>query len=167
MAITSAANILRKQKAFKKAMDYYEKALKINPHDSYSWHGKADCFRGEKNLPSAINAWQRALRYGMDPKMVMTRIGDAYLKLGDLQQAEVHYKKTLNIGYDKFAYLGIAKIHIKRNNIDKAIDIFSVLLQNDPDDPRISAEFRSFVKECPEAENAISGAFARGQIDYK
>lgn len=162
VAITSTANIYRRQGQYEKAKDCYDKALKIKPSDSYSWHGKADCFRGMKNYSSAISSWQMALKYGMDPKMVMTRIGDAYSQLSDSQQAEIHYKKALDIGYDKFAYLGMSKIHIKKNNMDKAVDIFSILLYKDPNDPRVSAEFRSLVKKYPAAKNAIPGAFKAG-----
>ena len=167
VAITSTANIYRRQGHYEKAKDCYDKALKINPSDSYSWHGKADCLRGMKDYSSAIGAWQMALKYGMGPKMVMTRIGDAYLQLSDFQQAEIHYKKALDIGYDKFAYLGMVKIHIKKNHMDKAIDVFSILFYNDPNDPRVSAEFRLLVKKHPAAKNAIPGAFKAGYVDYQ
>jgi len=149
MALTSAANIYRKQRQYEKAMDYYDRALEVDPQDSHSWHGKADCFRGIKRYPSAIRAWRTALKYGMDPKIAITRIGDAYMGLEELDQAEENYKKALAFGYDKYAYLGMARIHTGRNQADSAYKIFSMLVEKEPDDLRIAAEFKRFVEKNP------------------
>jgi tetratricopeptide (TPR) repeat protein len=152
MALTSAANIYRKQGQYEKAMDCYERVLKINPQNSYAWHGKADCFRGLRDYLSAIKAWRMALEHGMDPRIAITRIGNAYMSLKDLFQAEESYNQALSFGYDKYAYLGMTRIHDKRNEIDKALEIFSMLVEREPNDSRIISEFKSFLEKHPEVE---------------
>ena len=146
MALTSAANIYRGQRQYQKAMKYYGRVLEINPHNSHAWHGKADCFRGIKDYSSAIKAWKTALKYGMAPRIVMTRIGDTYLILKDLEQAEINYKKALDIGYDKYAYLGMARIYLNRGLTDKAFEVLSMLVEKEPDDSRLAAEFKRLEK---------------------
>jgi len=91
-------------------MEYYEKVLKIDPGNSRAWHGKADSFRGMRDYPNAIKAWEMARKFGMNPRIAITRMGDAYMSLGDLQRAESKYKEALALGYDKYASLGMARI---------------------------------------------------------
>jgi tetratricopeptide (TPR) repeat protein len=145
MALTSAANIYRKQKDYGKAMDYYERALELNPRNSHAWHGKADCFRGMRDYRSAIEAWSVALKYGMNPRIAITRIGDAYLSLKELEQAESNYKNALAQGYYKYAYLGMARVHISRNHVEKASKILEILVEKEPRDSRIVAELRGLL----------------------
>jgi tetratricopeptide (TPR) repeat protein len=149
VALTSAAAIYRKQRKFEKALRYYQRILEINPQDSYAWHGKADCLRGMKDYESAIKAWNLAMKRGMNPRIALTRIGDAYVSLKDFEQAETYYTKALTLGYDKYAYLGMARIHARKNKIDKVKEIFSSLIENLPNDLRVAAEFKGFVKKYP------------------
>ena len=131
-------------------MRYYERVLKANPRNSYAWHGKADCFRGMKDYLSAIGAWRMALKYGMEPRIVFTRIGDAYLRLDDLVEAELNYQRALAHGYDKYAYLGIARIHVGRNDTNRAAEIFTMLAEKEPNDQRIQVELNNLAEKDPQ-----------------
>ncbi len=158
LALTSAANIYRRRRQFEKAIDYYNKVLEINPRDSYAWHGKADCLRGLKDYPSAIKAWELAMKHGMDPRIAITRIGDGYLYLKDLEKAEANYEKALTIGYDKFAHIGMARISTRRNHVKKALEILTMLVEKEPDDWRVAAEFRDFIRKHPRVARDVKGA---------
>ena len=150
LALTSAANIYRRRGRYEQAMRYYERALRVNPKNSYAWHGKADCFRGMKDYLSAISAWRMALKHGMEPRIVFTRIGDAYLGLDDLVEAELNYQKALALGYEKYAYLGIAGIHVRRNDMDRAAEILAMLAEKEPDDQRIHVEMNNLAEKYPQ-----------------
>jgi tetratricopeptide (TPR) repeat protein len=152
-AITSAANIYRKKKAYKKAFELYDTALSKDPKNSYAWHGKADCLRGMREYEDAINAWENALKYGMNKKIAMTRIGDSYMNINDLGNSEISYQKTIATGYNKYAYLGMYRIHLKRNRIDKAFETLTMLMKKEPNDPRISSEYNIFVEKYPHVKN--------------
>jgi len=148
-ALTSAGYIYLKRKQHYKAMDCFDRALEMDPQSSYAWHGKAHCLTGIEDYPSAIKAWRMALDYGMEPRIALTRIGDAYLELKDVKYAKLNYQKALTLGYDKYAYLGMARIHTEKNNIDKALKILSMLAEKEPDDPRIADELSGFVEKHP------------------
>ena len=155
VALTSAANIFRKRKAFQKAMVLYERALKFDPENSYAWHGKADCLRGMKKYRSAIEAWEIALENGMDQRAGLTRIGDSYISLNELDLAEASYRKAITaMGYDKYAYLGISKVHTRKDALDKALEILLMLRQRESEDQRISEESRRFLERYPEIEKS-------------
>jgi tetratricopeptide (TPR) repeat protein len=157
VALTYASDIYRRQRQYEKAMAYYERVLEIDPQNTFAWHGKADCFRAKKDYPSAIMAWRMALKYGMNPKIAMTRIGDVYMSMKDLEQAAVNYGKALALGYDKYAYLGMAKIHTIRNQLDEAIKILSMLVEKEPNDSRIAAEFKELVEKYPHLKKTVPG----------
>jgi tetratricopeptide (TPR) repeat protein len=82
----------------------------------------------------AIEAWETAVKYGMAPRIAVTRIGDAYMSLEDFEKAEAHCTKALSYGYDKFAYLGIVKIYKRRNRMDEALKILNMLVEKEPVD---------------------------------
>ncbi len=149
-ALTAAANIYRKRKSFEKAMELYEKALDLEPKNPYALSGKADCLRGMKRYPSAIRHWEIALENGMDQKIGLTRIGDSYISLNDFERAETNYRKAMSIGYDKYAYLGMTKVHAMKDRLDKALEILKMLVDKEPGDQRISAESKILMEKYPQ-----------------
>ncbi len=154
IGLTSAGNIFRKRKAFGKAIVLYERAIKFDPGNSHAWHGKADCLRGMKKYPSAIEAWEIALEHGMDQRAGLTRIGDSYISLNELDLAEASYRKAITMGYDKYAYLGISKVHARKDALHKALEILSMLRHRESEDQRISEESRRFLERYPELEQS-------------
>ena len=137
-------------------MELYEKALNLEPKNPYALGGKADCLRGMKRYPSAIRLWEIALENGMDQKIGLTRIGDSYISLNDYERAETNYRKAMNIGYDKYAYLGMSKVHAMKDRFDKALEILNMLVDKEPGDPRISAESRILMEKYPQARALFS-----------
>ncbi len=153
--LTAIANIYRRQRKYGKAIGYYEKALKIDSGNSHTWHGKADCLRGMRDYPGAIKAWRMAQKCGMNPRIVMTRIGDAYFNLDDLNKAEKSYNAALALGYDRYASMGMARIHAIRKQLDEVSRIFSELLKKTPNNPRIISEFKGLLEKYPQLERPL------------
>ena len=92
----------------------------------------------------------------MDRQIGLSRIGDSYIRLNDLSMAETNYKKAMAIGYDKYAFLGISKIHEMRGQPEKALEILSMLVRKEPEDPRIHVESRRFVHKYPDMAKTFS-----------
>jgi tetratricopeptide (TPR) repeat protein len=107
-----------------------------------------------RDYPNAIKAWEMARKCGMNPRIAMTRMGDAYMSLDDLQRAESKYKEALALGYDKYASLGMARIYTKKKQLNEVSRIFSVLLEKMPNNPRIAAEFKGLIEKYPQLELA-------------
>ncbi len=102
-----------------------------------------------KKYEAAIHAWNQAQKYGMNRASAMTRIGDCYLSMNDLENAQISYQITLAAGYDKYACLGMLRIYLKKNKIDKAFETLELLKRNEPQDPRIASEYKSFIEKYP------------------
>jgi hypothetical protein len=93
----------------------------------------------------------------MDPRIAITRMGDAYMCLEDFEKAKTNYMRALSFGYDKFAYLGMARINTRFNRMDEALKILTMLVKKEPGDLRVSGEFRAFVKKYPQAGQNMNG----------
>ena len=74
----------------------------------------------------------------------------------DFQGAERNYRKAMSLGYDKYAYLGMTKVHAMKDHLDKAMEILKMLVDKEPGDPRISAESRIFMEKYPQAGELYS-----------
>ena len=75
------------------------------------------------------------------------------MNINDLENSEISYQKTIAAGYNKYAYLGMYRLHLKRNHIDKAFEILAMLMKKEPHDPRISSEHNIFVEKYPHMKN--------------
>ncbi|MDD5207154.1 MAG: tetratricopeptide repeat protein, partial [Desulfobacterales bacterium] len=64
------------------------------------------------------------------------------LSLGDLTAAEEHYRRAISLGFDRYAYLGMAKVLAGKNEVDEAIRMLAFAAQMEPGEPRIAAELK-------------------------
>ena len=82
----------------------------------------------------------------MDPqnKVILTRSGDAYRNMGDFDNAELFYKKALNIEMDVYAVLGLALINKSKENYPEAIESLEALIKSDTKNHRLYIE----IAEC-------------------
>ncbi len=115
-------------------------ALELDPDNFYALFGLADCYRGLNRNEESLECWHRILKKDPDNKVILTRAGDAYREIGDLDNAELYYTKALNIEFDSFAVIGLALLNKARGNYHEAIDSLSSLILNDPRNHRLYSE---------------------------
>lgn len=115
-------------------------ALDLDPENFYALFGLADCYRGLNRNEESLECWQRILKTDPENKVILTRAGDAYREIGDLDNAEIYYTKALNIEFDSFAVIGLALLNKARGNYSEAIDSLSSLILNDPRNHRLYTE---------------------------
>ena len=86
----------------------------------------------------------------MDKRAGLTRIGDSYISLNELDLAEASYKKAISMGYYKYAYLGISKVHERKDHPHKSLEVLSMLRHRESGDQRISEESGKLLERYPE-----------------
>ena len=91
----------------------------------------------------------------MNPGSAMARIGDAFWVLNDFDQANLNYRRTLVHGYNKYAYLGMAKIYAQRNQMGKATEILIMLLDKESQDVRIKSETATLIRSYPQLATTL------------
>ncbi|HWP68176.1 MAG TPA: tetratricopeptide repeat protein, partial [Rectinemataceae bacterium] len=106
----------------------------------YALFGIADCFRGIGKQSNSLEYWNKILEKDPKNKVILTRAGDAYRNLGELEKASKYYEDALNIEFDVYAILGLAVIARLQGKWDDAITSLKMLIQNDPKNYRIYLE---------------------------
>lgn len=118
---------------FDKAENYFRRALKIDPHNPYALYGLGNCYRWHRQYAKAIEIWQEILHYSEGNQALFTRMGDAYVNLGDLVAAEKSYLRGLELGYDRYALVGLIWLYCDIDQSEKAIEAFWRLIEHETD----------------------------------
>lgn len=135
--LTMVGNIYRTWKQFDKAIDYYQKALEIDHNNFYALYGIADSLRGKKRFRDAIKYWKKILGKEPDNDRILTRLGDCYIKIGKVDEAEEVYRQVLKESSNKYAMIGLIRIHVDRKDWDKSTEMCSDYLGKFPNDTRV------------------------------
>ena len=78
---------------------------------------------------------------------MMSRLGDAYRNVGRFDDAERTYKNTLKLGYQRDAFIGLAKLHLARENHELALGLYEAFLTGNQEDEFVINDFGNFLLE--------------------
>ncbi len=154
--LTAIGNCYRKLREYAKGQPFFEEALERDHGNFYAHFGLADCFRGLNRPHDSLDHWNAILAKDPKNKVILTRAGDAYRSMGDLQKAVDYYKRALNIEYDVYAVLGLAIIHREDGEIDQAVSSLEEAIRVDPKNARLYLELAS----CHELNGNMESAVA-------
>lgn len=121
---------------FELAASYYKRALEIEPENPVALYGLANCLRGQNDHTEGSLWWAKALKNDPNNQNLHTRAGDALLNTGNIEEAQQHFQRSLQIGFDPYALLGLAKIQYTRGQIEEAKAYCQEVLDRIPDHPR-------------------------------
>lgn len=152
--LTSMGNCYRKMKTFNLAIDYFQKALKIEPENFYALYGMADCCRGLGRNDESIKYWNAILKNDPQNKIILTRLGDAYRICKMYDKAIPYYKKALSIDYDMYAVLGMALVYKEMKLYNEAINRLNQLRMQKPRHFRAYVEMADCYISMGQKENA-------------
>ncbi len=150
---TQVGNIHRKRLAFEKAIPYFQAALAREPHNRFATFGLADSLRGLGRFAEAAPVWEEMLELDTGNVQVLTRAGDCFLRLGQVEKAERLFTRAVHSGYDKPALLGLARICRVRGEAPKALDFYRRVLEHGPGDVRILQLMAETFRELEGAES--------------
>jgi tetratricopeptide (TPR) repeat protein len=85
----------------------------------------------------------------------LTRAGDAYRKLGDLDKAVEYYQRALNIEFDIYAVLGLTIVDKIQGKFNLAIESLQRLIQQDPKSYRLYLELADCRLTAGEKREAV------------
>jgi len=153
--LTSIGNCHRKLKTYEDGIYFFNRALERQPDNFYALFGMADCYRGIGNSRKSLEFWNRILDKDPENKVILTRAGDAYRQLADFDQAEISYKKALNIEFDLYAAIGMAIVYRNKKQYSDAEQTIKTLLENDASNPRLYVELAETYLEAGKREEAL------------
>ncbi len=147
VALTMAGNICRRNKEFGKAVVYYEKAAAYEPGNTFALYGLGDCHRGMENFAEAVRWWSKILEKEPENQTIHSRVGDILLSLNKLDEAMGHYRKSLSVGFDPYAQIGLSKIYRQRRNFSEAENCCRQILSRVPGHARGLEELAKIVED--------------------
>ena len=105
----------------------------IDPEDLWTNMHLADIYYDLGRYKEAIDTLEEALRNGVETSMIHTTIGDCYYRLNDLQAAESHFHKALEINpMIGTGYAGLGYVFSDRGQSRKAIKFFEKAIELEP-----------------------------------
>ena len=116
------------------AVECYETARSLDPEDSrWSYYlGLAWTSRGDPE--GAVREYRRTLVSAPDGTAAMTRLGNALLDLGRVQEARVHFQRVLELDADSAAaQLGLGRVAFVAGRHRAAVDHLRQVLKLQPE----------------------------------
>ena len=132
-AWTNIGDIYRMQGQYEESIDPYEYALSIDPEDLWTNMHLADIYYDLGRYKEAIDTLEEALRNGVETSMIRTTLGDCYYRLNDLETAEEHFKRAIDINPTAGGgYAGLGYVCSDRGSSRKAIKYFEKARELEP-----------------------------------
>lgn len=145
--LTMVGNIYRRRKEYEKAATYYEKATNFESWNTFALYGLGDCQRGMENLDSAVYWWSKILDNEPNNQDLLTRVGDAMLNLEKNEESLEHYMRSLQVGFDLYALLGMSRLYRSQKNWKEAEDCCLQILNKVPGNHRTLVELTEIYEE--------------------
>ncbi len=141
--LTMVGNIYRRRHNYELACQYYEKAAKLESQNSFALYGLGDCHRGMADLEQAIYWWSKILENEPNNQDLLTRVGDAMLGLNKFDSSLEHYMRSLKVGFDLYALLGMSRLYRTQGNFVEAERCCLEILDKAPYHARVLDELAS------------------------
>ncbi len=152
--LTMEGNIYRRRRDYARAMEFYKRAIAIEPWNSFALYGLGDCCRGLEHLDEAVGWWEKILEKEPANQDLLTRVGDAMVNLGNPESAIDHYRRSLEVGFDLYALLGLARVFRSQGEIRAAMDCCEQILEKVPAHDRTLEEMLSLCEESGDTARA-------------
>lgn len=114
-------NIYLKQKEFKKAIEVYTKALKFSQEDYEIYYNLGICYSRINDFDIARKCFKKTVEINDDMYLAYYRLGQIALLYREFDVAEESFSKSIYNEKEAKAYFELAKIHIIKNQKERAV----------------------------------------------
>lgn len=127
--------VMDNQHRYEEALDFYRKALEIDPGQPRIYEGMANAYNGLGELEESRAHYEKALERDPGSEHAMTELGIYYLHKGDDQKAESLFNRALKINPDRYTCVheGLGLLLLKKGEVDKAEEAFKTAIRINPD----------------------------------
>ena len=177
-ALKEKGNALFKQNKYEEAINYYEKAIKLNNTIEVLYSNKGTCEKCLKKNKEAIRDYKKALEINPKNTKNLNRLASVYIIVGNLGEAKMTQQKALNFEPNNSVYkdqMGtIEKIiedeqkmkeKINENKFDEAEEVCKKLLEKVPAFSDLKKYYIKILIENVKLQDAL--AFISKEINFE
>lgn len=113
--------IYLEKKEFKNAIEVYTNALKYKPENYEIYYNLGICYARINDFDIARKCFQKAIEINDNMYLAYYRLGQIALLYRDFESAEDNFSKSLYNEKEAKSYFELAKIHVIKNEKEKAI----------------------------------------------
>ena len=157
-AYASLGTLKLHQGKFAAAEAAYDSAIRYSPNYSTAYHWRADMLIGHPMRgPEAVVYARRAVELDPNSAIILSNLGDAYLGLGDYENAKRYFTKTIDL-YPDFttALRGFATVLERLGDPLGAIHVRKKMIELDPDNALDAASLAFLYAEIGAIDEATS-----------
>lgn len=130
---SSMGRIHEYRKEPQKAINYYKKALKVNPNDSDYYNDMADCYFMLGEYENACETYKKAIEINEKEITYQTNLAEVYLKMGKREESFDICKKCLKIDpKNTLVYNQLGEIYFEMKKFKKALTFFKKAYKINP-----------------------------------
>jgi tetratricopeptide (TPR) repeat protein len=133
-AYANRALLLRKEKNYDLAIEYFNKAIHLDTHDNELYANRGNVYFDLRKPELAISDYRKALSMKPDFPEALDNMGAQFAMLGQYDSAVIYTTRAITIKPDfKPAYSNRALTYMKLNRFDDAIRDWKKFLEFEPD----------------------------------
>ena len=161
-------NALFKQQKYEEAINYYEKAIKINNSIEVLFSNKGTCEKCLKKYKEAIRDYKKALEINPKNTKNLNRLASVYILVGNLGEAKLTQQKALNFEPNNSVYkeqmATIEKIiedeekmreKINEQKFDEAEEVCKKLIEKVPEFSDLKKHYIKILLENVKLQDAL------------
>lgn len=127
------AKINEKYKRLKKAINYYETALKLNNSESSLYLNLGKLYQKTKNNKAAVSIFKKGIKEEDKFTPYYIGLGESYIQLQDYSQAKKYLEKAIELNSNTYyGYFLLAKVEEKRGRLNLALNNYNQALKYNP-----------------------------------
>ena len=152
-----------------KAIDLYQRALKIDPDFVLARYDLAVTYRGLGEVDKAIAEYEKVLRINPKFPEALSNLGGQYFRKGDVKQAVAHFRRAIEV-YPNFIQ-ALSNLGAALNKLGQSKQALPHLKKALSLDPEFAIAYFNLgnahfgVGNLDEAENAFNTAIEKG-VDF-
>jgi len=171
IACNKLGSFYSRQGRMTEAMDYYARALQINPDDPDVLYDQGNAFAQRGDWDGAINSYRHALQVTPDQPDILNNLGFALAAKKQYAEAVVNFEAALKLKPDSAStHNNFAGVLFIQHRFEEAARHYREALRLMPDDPRIFANLGDvFVRlgQIPDATRCYQEALRLKPDDVK
>ena len=126
-------NVYFQKRDYEKAIEYYQKAFKIDPQNPNSYIEMGNAFLSQNKYDEAVRSYRKAIDIDLNNPGLYDALGNVLLSQNKYDEAVKSYQTAIDIDpKNTNAYIGIGNARAHQRNYSEAVKNYKLAINNSP-----------------------------------